>query len=266
MPNTVELPRPPVRPETTAPERPYAATLDDLGLPVDVDEAARRWDDPRYWEAVKRHCPWPPTASAAWAVLDAPCLSALSAIGLHDEWQHVLADPGGTRRAVVAALDDLACRVPLGGRRPDLYEACAAEAMVRLADLQRKCLEKAHMDWQAVYDEGMARDHRASDTQGEYHRATVKHNRSLALHLWEAYMCRADMDALAWIDALPEPPGNLADAGRDNFSKVVYKDDGSVGLIDVVAPRLTQDVELYALARRLGADVPDWVQDDVLPW
>ncbi len=267
VPSAATLPPRSGRPEERHGEVRREETVDDdLGLPADIDEAARRWDDPRYWEAVKRHCPWPPADARSWAVLDAPCLSALSAIGLYDEWRRILADPGGTRRAVAAALDDQACRVPRGESRPDLHGACAADAMVRLAELQRKCLEKAHMDWQVVHDEGMARDHRISDTQQQYHRAVVKHNRSLALHLWEAHMCRADMAALAWIEALPEPPGDLADAGREHFSELIEDGQGGTTLVSLVAPRLTQDAELYALARRLGAEVPDWVQDDVLPW
>lgn len=270
-PETSGVPRAAIRsgqPEDAAHREETAKVVadDDPGFPADIDEMARRWDDPRYWDAVERYCPWPPDDAASWAVLDGPCLSALSAIGLHDEWRRVFADPTGTRRAVAVALDDPACRVPRGEVRPDLYEACAADAMVLLADLQRKCLEKAHMDWQIVRDEGMARNQRIYDTQEEYHRAILETNRGLAVSLWETYMCRANMDALAWIEAIPEPPGDLADAGRDNFSELIEDGQGGTTVIDLVAPRLTQDVELYALARRLGADVPDWVHDDVLPW
>ena len=127
--------------EATAPE----AVDDEPEFPADDDEVARRLENPRYWDAVKRHCPWPPDVDT-WEVIDAPCLSAMNAMNLHDEWRRILADPGGTRRAVVVALDDHQCRVPRGETRPDLYEACAGEAMVLLAELQRKCLETAHVN------------------------------------------------------------------------------------------------------------------------
>ena len=240
------------------------AADDDPGLPA-VGDVTLRLKNPGYWDAVKRHCPWPPDVSA-WEVIDPPCLSAMNAMRLDDEWRRILSDPGGTRRAVVAALDDQQCRVPRGESRPDLREACAADAMILLAELQRNCLETAHIDWQAVHDRRAASTHRISDTQDDYHRWAEEDAEDLAYVLWKAYMCKADIEALAWIESLPEPPGDLADAGRDSFAKFESDGQGGVTLTSLVAPRLTQDVELYALAWRLGAEVPEWVPDDALPW
>ena len=258
---------PPALSEPPGPVRREATTVveavdNEREFPVDDDEVTRRLHDPRYWNAVKRHCPWPPDV-ASWEVIDPPCLSAMNAMRFDDEWRRILADPGGTRRAVVVALDDHQCRVPRGESRPDLFEACAASAMVVLAELQRKCVETAHVN--------MHRDKRNSvrwwegieETQEEYHRRAESDAEGLAYGLWKTYMCRADMDALAWIEALPEPPDDLSYAGRQIY---VSPEDSGTSFGSLRSPRLTQDAELYALARRLGAEVPDWVQDDVLPW
>lgn len=244
------------------------------GIEPGVTDAAARW------EVVKRHCTWPPEPSA-WSVLGGPCLSAMNALRLDAEWRLVMDDPLGTRRAVVAALDDPQCHVPPGETRPDLYEACAAGAMVRLARLHRLCIEKAHLDLEEGIPRARARflqsaTRRSGGSQEEYLLAVEDINKRHAYVLWAAYTCRSAMDALAWLEALPRPPGDLANAGLEVYdSRFKGREDvidairAEVGddfaFIDPVAPRLTQDVELFALARRLGAKLPDWadwVPDD----
>ena len=261
------LPSPPLQPRP-----PVAAAPPSAAMEVREDAAAEpALDAAAQWEAVKRYCPWPPDPSS-WSVLDERCLSAMNAIVLdaEPEWQVVMDDPSGTRLAVVAALDDPLCQVPPGESRPDLYEACAAEAMVRLARLQRKCLERAHTDWEKVLARADALDVRFAALEGgvsqeEYIRDTAEKHTQRARVLFKVHMCRSAMDALVWLEALPRPPGDLANAGRDDFFKLSEREDGSVAYIDVAAPRLTQDVELFALAHRLGAKLPDWadwVADD----
>ena len=271
-----------------SPSRPPTAVARDLTIAEEAEneDANSRGAEPgmtdvaAQWEVVKRYCTWPPEPSA-WSVLDGPCLSAMDALRLDAEWRLAMEDPMGTRRAVVAALDDPQCHVPPGESRPDLHEACAAGAMVRLARLQRLCIEKAHLDFEGGIPRARARSlqsaiRRSGGSQKEYLRAVEEINRRHAYVLWAAYTCRSAMDALAWLEALPRPPGDLANAGLEvydprfegredviNAAKAEIGED--VGFIDYVAPRLTQDVELFALARRLGAKLPDWadwVPDD----
>ena len=258
----------PPAPAAPRPEEPDPAGDAAMMAGIDGDDE---------WGPVKRHCPWPPEPST-WEVLDGPCLTAMNATRPdYDEWRRLLADAGGTRRAVVVALDDPQCRVPRGERRPDLYEACAAEAMVRLAELQRKCMERAHADWHAYYD----RETRYSvttraETQEQFHGRLAQRAESLAGVLWRAYMCRMDMDALAWVEALPEPRDDLAFAGQLIYVPPTDDDPLGDGTGWSRDPELTQDAALYALARRLGAEVPEhlyqyperaeWVPDDALPW
>lgn len=245
----------PASPVRGEPATPTEAVVNKAEFPADGDGVVGRVHEQRSWDAVKRHCPWPPGV-AAWEILDDACLSAMFDMRLDaDEWRRVLDDPGGTRRAVVAALDDPQCHLRRGESRPDLREACAADAMVRLAELQQKCLETAHTDWRGVFD----RRFRA-ETQEEYHHGAERDAENLAYALWKTYVCRADMDALAWIEALPEPQDDVAYAGREIF--VPSEERGRLG--GFRPPRLTQVLPLYALALRLGADVPEWVNEDSL--
>ena len=257
--------RPPTREEAGDPTTP-AGRADVAAAEPGVAGAAAKW------EAVKRHCTWPPEPSA-WSVLDGPCLSAMNALHLDAKWRWVMDDPTGTRRTVVAALDDSQCHVPTGESRPDLYEACAAEAMVRLARLQGLCFERAHTDWGVVIPRARARSLRHAIEIGggrheEYLRAVEEINTSDAYVLWAAYTCRTAMDALDWLEALPRPPGNMANAGLEVYDPLFNGREDLVntdfqGFVDYAAPSLTQYVELIALARRLGAKVPDdWVPND----
>ena len=94
------------------------------------------------WDRVKADCPWPPDPDT-WRGLGEDCEAALGRSSVsfnYDGWMDALEDPAGTRRTVVATLDRPECRVPRGESRPDLYEACAAEALVRLAKLQSTCV------------------------------------------------------------------------------------------------------------------------------
>ena len=260
---------------------PVAVGPPPAGVEVQDDAAAEpALDLAAQWVAVKRFCPWPPDVSS-WTVLDESCLSAMGAINLDadPEWRVVMTDPSGTRRAVVTALDDAQCHVPPGETRPDLYEVCAAEAMVRLARLQRKCLPRAHMDWEEELARAGALDERFAALEGggsqeEYIRDTEEKHTQHAHVLWSVHMCRSATDALGWLEAIPRPPGNLANAGLEvydprfegrediiNTGETEIDDQGNVAAVTFVeyaAPRLTQDVELFALARRLGAKLPDW--------
>ena len=125
----------------------------------------------RLVEVARRNCPWPPHPSS-WHTLDERCETALNRFLLTDDWRRVLDNPLETRRAVVAALDRPECRPHLGDPqktawgewprwrgepRPDLLEECASDAIVRLADLQHKCVEWLHQDWAKIQDESVRR-------------------------------------------------------------------------------------------------------------
>ena len=161
-----------------------------------------------------------------------------------DGWRRPLADAVGTRRAVAAALDDPQCQVALsegwpGEIRPDLYETCSAEAMLRLASLQDKCVERLHTDWEKVWSRSFGRAAEIADTQEKYHRMVESENESRAGLYWETYLCRrVPPEAFEWIEALPVPPG---DPTANRYGR----------------PPITQSLDLYAAARRLGADIPD---------
>ena len=229
--------------------------------------AVIRDDAAAQWETVERLCPWPPEPSA-WSVLDGPCLEAMDAIEMTAEWRAVMDDPAGTQWAVAAALDDVQCHVPDGKSRPDLREACAADAMVRLAKLQRKCMEYAHMDWGKFtrsVDERMRTSIRLDiGPEGEWLFGFEEREDSYrtARQLWEVHRCRSALDALEWLKALPRPPGNLVNAGLEVYDpEFIHADDDGEQQevsLNTPLPRLTQDVELLGLARRLGAKLPDW--------
>lgn len=133
------------------------------------------------WDTVKAVCPWPPYPSS-WQVLGEPCLSAMNRLHLDDGsdggdrgWREGLADPLGTRRTVAAALGRPECAVAAatdwpGETRPDLRASCAAAAMLRLASLQDKCVERLHTDWEKVHAWSVASIHSISGTQEDYHR------------------------------------------------------------------------------------------------
>lgn len=204
------------------------------------------------WETVKSVCPWPPLPSS-WLVLDEPCLSAMNRLDDDPDgfappgWRDVLLDePLGTRRAVAAALAQHDCSTVAladdwpGETRPALREACAAGAMVRLAELQDKCVERLHTDWETVRARAQAMVEENSDNQEEYHRQVESDHRARAGLYWETYMCRTvPPETFEWIEALPVPPGDPT-AHRYN------------------RPPITQALDLYDAARRLGAEIPDW--------
>ena len=251
-----ESPEPPAAapPDAAAPppEQAVAASRpDDDGQPAGSVAAEPEPTPERLWEEVKSVCPWPPLPSS-WQVLDGPCLSAMNRLRLDRNldgaargWRAVLADPLGARRAVAEALDRPECRVPPaqdwpGETRPDLREACAAEAMLRLASLQDKCVERLHTDWETVYADSLARYDRISESQDEYHRRVEDMHDARPYAYWETYMCRtAPPEAFEWIETLPAPPGDPT-AHRYN------------------RPPITQALDLYDAARRLGAEIPDW--------
>ena len=167
--------------------------------------------------------------------------------GARPGWRdQLLDDPLGTRRTVAAALDRPECGVVAlahdwpGEIRPELRRACSTEAMLRLAALQDKCVERLHTDWEQVHTRSQARVERISDSQEEYHRLVERDNKAAAGLYWETYMCRkVPPEALEWVEALPVPPGDPT-AHRYN------------------RPPITQALDLYDAARRLGAEIPDW--------
>ena len=57
-----------------------------------------------------------------------------------------------------------------GEIRPEVGATCAAEAMLTLASLQDKCVERLHTDWRAVEARSQAMVDRISNNQEEYHR------------------------------------------------------------------------------------------------
>ena len=225
-------------PEPSFPPAPDRQTAEAV-----VEPAAAPHDPDRLWEAVRRQCPWPPLPSS-WEVLGKPCLSAMENLD-EDGWRRPLADALGTRRAVAAALDNPECRVALaqdwpGETRPALREPCSAAAMMRLADLQDHCIERLHTDWESVLVRSHAMVDRISDSQEEYHRLVEADNKASAGLFWETYMCRmVPPEAFEWIEALPVPPGDPAASRHER-------------------PPITQALDLYDAARRLGAEIPDW--------
>lgn len=249
------VPMPPLPAVAPAPEA--APTPEGGGMP----EPEPDWRDPttrgRLVEAARHHCTWPPHPSS-WYALDEPCETALNRFLLTDDWRRVLDNPLATRHAVVAAFEDPECRPHAGdprqtsGRewrrlrrepRPELREACAADAMARLADLQHKCVERLHQDWAKSHDKAIDRlDRMAAEdsyTQDRYYRLVEdEHYRSTHIY-WETHMCRSvDPGAFEWVDALPEPPGDPA-APRYN------------------RPAISQWLDLYDAADRLGAEIPE---------
>ena len=216
--------------------------IDEQTVDAAVDTA--EVDTGQLWQAVRRHCPWPPLPSS-WEVLGEACLSAMENLD-EDGWRRPLADALDTRRAVAAALDNPECRVALAERwpgeiRPALREPCQATTMVRLAELQDHCVERLHTDWHAIYapDHWSAPEHLAS-SQEEYHRLVESDNKAAARLFWETYLCRkVAPEAFEWIGALPVPPG---DPTASRYER----------------PPITQALDLYDAARRLGAEIPDW--------
>ena len=80
-----------------------------------------------------------------------------------------------------------------------------------------------------------------------------------ARQLWEVHRCRSALDALEWLESLPRPPGNLANAGLSvHDPEFIGAEDGVRLPLHTPPPRLTQDVDPFALARRLAAKLPDW--------
>jgi len=183
---------------------------------------------------------------SAWKVLGESCLSAMGS--LKRDWSRVLTDGPGTRSTVSGALARPECAVALaddwpGETQHDLRDVCSAAAMVRLAELQSQCVERLHTDWEAVFSpthDSAPEQMAASLSQEAYHRLVEGDYRRAAHILWETYMCRTvPPEAFEWIEALPVPPGDPT-AHRYN------------------RPPITQALDLYDAARRLGAEIPGW--------
>ena len=195
----------------------------------------------------------------SWQVLGAPCLDAMDAIMMDEDWRLALDDPVGTRHAVAKALARPGCRVPPpvdaegnpswpGVVRADLRETCAAGAMVRLAKLQEMCTVNVHRDWEAAFElsEHVRLNsfgkHRRDD-MARYHLTVKDNNHGYARVFWGVYRCRAvPPEALEWIDSLPAPPEDLS-----TIPPVMLNTNPS---------RITQSMHLYEAARRLGWEFP----------
>ena len=254
---------PPVAPAHASPANLIEESGDGGGTgPPVVD-----WRDPATHEllveSVRPHCPWPPHP-ASWRALDEPCEAALDRFYLTDQWRSVLADAVETRRAVAAALDDPDCRPhdadarrtswsewPRwdGEPRLELREACAADAMVRLAKLQHMCVLRLRLDERGI---GEVDRHDASILevddlgaehawdQETYYRRMAAHHSIVAGSYWADYKCRSlPATAFDWLDQLPEPP-------KDQVRSFAHPSAS------------TQALHLYDAARRLGAEVPTW--------
>ena len=202
-----------------ATRQPIPEAAADFSLPPEPAPPARA--DPAEVEdvetAIRRNCPWPPTPSA-WETLDRRCLSAMERRGANDQWRFTFAvDPFETRRAVVAALDDPRCHIPAGEIRADLQEACAADAMVRLAALQMRCVYYLHWNPDDTYARGRQRLVQiAADalTQDEYYAEAAKQDMRAANSLWRFHVCRSVAGAVDWVDAIPPPLFPLGEAER----------------------------------------------------
>ncbi|MCY3839775.1 MAG: hypothetical protein OXH09_14160 [Gammaproteobacteria bacterium] len=241
----------PREPESTAlpAAQPDAAREQTIGIEAAPPNGSRPVEpespQDRIWKTVKSVCPWPPLPSS-WQVLDEPCLLAMNKLKLDETWRRVLADPLGTRRAVATALARHDCRMAAlgddwpGETAPTLREACGAEAMVRLAELQDKCVERLHTDWETVHARSQDRVARTSKSQEDYHERIERRFIGGAFNYWETYMCRTvPPEAFEWVEALPVPPGDPTAHRHDR-------------------PPITQALDLYDAARRLGAEIPDW--------
>ncbi|MCY3622944.1 MAG: hypothetical protein OXH68_14680 [Gammaproteobacteria bacterium] len=194
------------------------------------------------WERVERHCPWPPTTPDSWTEISGECDAAMMELSHYPVWRSSLRDAVETRRAAVAALDDAQCRVPPGEIRPTLYEACEAEALIRLAEMQHGCVNVLARDWDswekrartAQLDKETGQILGPPRNQEEYYRRIELTSRRVAFRLWERYLCaQVPPGILDWIDVLPVPEVNPE---RRPF-----------------APVPTQAPELLEIARRLGA-------------
>ena len=197
-----------------------------------------------YWERVKRDCPWPPTLDS-WTEVSGECDAALmESPRFFTGWRRRLSlhDPEETRRAVVAALDDPQCRVPPGEERPDLYEACAAEALIRFAEMQHTCVNVLGRDWDLaerssrnlmewrILKTGDLQEHRELAESGHWIFAEL---------LWGYSLCsRVPPGVLDWLDVLPVPEANPEQQPKRYL------------------PAPTQAPELREIARRLGATIP----------
>ncbi len=204
--------------------------------------AAQEDDDSVVWKRVERYCPWPPTTPDTWTEISGECEAAMKDLNRYPVFRSSLRDPEETRHTVVAALDDPQCRVPPGAKRPDLYEACAAEALIPFAVMQDRCANVLGRDWErwdrrtraAHFDPGTGNLIGPPRDQEDYYRRIEVIDRRVARGLWEHYLCaQVPPGVLDWIDVLPVPEANPA---RRPF-----------------VPVRTQAPELLEVARRLGA-------------
>ena len=209
----------------------------------------------RFWESAKRYCPWPPDPSS-WQVLDGPCLSIMNRRNLDENWLLALDDPLAAWRAVSEALARLECNVPEGGMRPDLREACAADAMVQIARLQIKCAKRVRQDPEDLFELRQRRLHDwPNNGQEAYHRMVEDNRRGAAYTFWAVYTCRTvPREAHEWIAAIPEPEGDPASLTDWRVISIEDEDGGGVARLWLPTNRVS---DLYEAARRLGATVPD---------
>ncbi len=250
-----------------------AMEVEEVPPPEDGERERQPTDRELAEVAREAGCPWPPRPDTWWN-LGGKCLEALNRFELDDEWRLALQDPAADRRAVAAAFSDMACHVPpdeTDGRpavRPDHYQVCAAESMVRLALLQRLCtrtlvniedLERALEDeLKSIHGRVASYD---GDPQENYQRLVEDRDVFNVRIYWKAHMCRSVREeAFDWIEALPLPaikPGYQPPAQ----GVTVGLDDGSF-LHATLPPPLpsdyTQEEALFRAAHRAGVDVSRW--------
>ena len=170
---------------------------------------------------------------------------------MDDEWRSVLDEPAAWH-AADASLERDECIVPKGEVRPDLREACAADAMVQVALLQRKCARRVHQNTEELFLVGQQMPDQV-DGQEEYHREEQDTRQAAAYHFWEVFTCRTvPAAAHEWIPAIPEPEGDPA--SLDFEWKPIA---AAGGLSRGVLLQPTQAGDLFAAAHRLGATAPD---------
>ena len=220
---------------------PSVAPSDLVTVPLGVENVPDIAQGTDVESEIRGNCPWPPTPGT-WRTLDERCQSAVAEYGANEHWRFVFAkDPLETRRAVVDALDDPQCHVAEDELRPDLYEACAAEAMVRLGELQESCVYFLHWDPEDVYEQarkGISRIAAEAASQDQYYDRVEVQQISDAYVLWKFHSCRSAENALEWVDALPSPADPLGPGERDSARR------GGLPY--------TQRLDLREAARRLG--------------
>lgn len=135
-------------------------------------------------------------------------------------WREVFRSPVALRKKVEAALLDPVCQVERGRIAHDQRERCAANAMARLAVLQRTCspmhdLEWSDEDWQEewhLWANAMREDAETEEKRRQLDGSLVESE----LHFtWRLEQCaRVPREATLPLAALPTPPSEYSFADQ----------------------------------------------------